>query len=275
MATAWPFLKAVYRRFSADEATVLAGYIAYASMLSGMPFLIFAVSVGAFVIGETGSEEAIAAMFKAVPRHVGQTIEPVLRQVLENRSGSIATISLLGTLWAASNGVEAIRTGLDRAYDVAESRGFLQRRIVALVFVLIGFVTFASLAILIVFAPLIFHLIELLSPVEIPGTALLIRYAAGGSLLIGFLWLMHRLLPSQNMAGYRLMPGVLISVVIWGLVASAMSVYLAFAPSYTLTYGTLAGVIVTLLFFYITAIAIIFGAEVNAELNARRTDAVD
>ena len=72
------------------------------------------------------------------------------------------------------------------------------------------------------------------------------------------------------MRGLNLWPGILASVVIWGAAATGLSIYLAFAPSYTVTYGTLAGVIVTLLFFYLTGVALIFGAEVNAVVNAKR-----
>jgi membrane protein len=71
----------------------------------------------------------------------------------------------------------------------------------------------------------------------------------------------------------RLWPGVLASVLIWSMAATGMSVYLAYAPSYAVTYGTLAGVIVTLLFFYLTGVALIFGAEVNAAINAARPGA--
>jgi membrane protein len=64
-----------------------------------------------------------------------------------------------------------------------------------------------------------------------------------------------------------LCPGILATAVIWGLAATGLSVYLAFAPSYTLTYGTLAGVILTLLFFYLTGVALLVGAHVNASVN--------
>lgn len=267
---ALPFLRAVHRRFTEDEGTVIAGYIAYAAMLAGMPFLIFAVSMGALLIGETGADEAVEALFASVPGHVAQTLEPVLRQVIGSRSGGIATVSLLGTIYAASNGVEAIRIALDRAYDVETTRKFLLRRLVAVIFVFLGFFTFALLAVLIIFAPLIFRLLDHYAGVDVPGAADLARYLIGAGVLLAFLWASHRLLPSRNMSGFRLLPGIVVSVLVWGLIASAMSVYLAFAPSYTLTYGALAGVIVTLLFFYLTAIAIILGCEVNAELNAER-----
>ena len=78
---------------------------------------------------------------------------------------------------------------------------------------------------------------------------------------------MHWILPARPMHTKRLWPGILVSLLIWIAAASALSVYVAFSPSYALTYGALAGVIVTLLFFYLSGLAIIFGAQVNAVLN--------
>ena len=71
------------------------------------------------------------------------------------------------------------------------------------------------------------------------------------------------------MRGMRLWPGVAASVIINSAAATGLSVYLAYVPSYTITYGALSGVIVTLLFFYLTGVALIFGAQVNAVVNAR------
>ncbi|MEM8793074.1 MAG: YihY/virulence factor BrkB family protein [Pseudomonadota bacterium] len=269
---AWPFLRAVYKRFTVDQGTVLAGYMAYAAMLAGMPFLIFATAMTGIMIGPSYSEEATRALFAAVPDHVAQTIQPVFEQVMGQRRGDIALISLLGTIWAASNGVESIRVGLDRAYDIKKSRNWFLRRIIAIGFVIVGFFTFTMLAFLIIFAPLIFVLAETYTNFEIPRAAGPIRWIVGGGVLILFFYLMHKILPSRNMRGMRVMPGILTSVVIWGIVATALSIYLKFAPSYQITYGTLAGVIVTLLFFYLTGISIIFGGEVNAELNKTKLD---
>ena len=261
------FLREVFRRYGADQTGVLAGYIAYAAMLSAFPFLIFAATLAGLVIGETYSAEAIDTLFEPVPDSVAGTLRPVLDEVLNQRHGGILTISAIGTIYGASNGIEAVRIGLDRAYDVDSPRNFLVNRLYSMGFVMLGFLVFGALAVLIIFAPLAFNLIETLTPFEIPSGTNLARYAAGAALLYGFFWLMHRALPARPMAGMRLLPGILLSMVIWVGLASAMSIYLAYAPSYAVTYGALSGVIVTLLFFYLTGVTIILGAQVNAVVN--------
>ena len=264
---AWRFALATVNRFNKDQGAVLAGYIAYASMLASFPFLIFTITLAGALIGARYSEEAVRVLFESVPQHVAQTLEPVLFEVIGEDRGGVLTLAALGTLYAASNGVEAIRTGLDRAYDVETPRNFVMNRLVAIGFVLIGFLVFGTLAVLIIFAPLAFRLIEDLTAVDIPASADIARYVIGGTLLYWFYWLMHRVLPARNMRRMTVWPGIFTSMLLWVLLATALSVYLAFSPDYAVTYGALSGVIVTLLFFYLTGVAIIFGAEVNAVVN--------
>jgi membrane protein len=78
---------------------------------------------------------------------------------------------------------------------------------------------------------------------------------------------MHRTLPGRRLGTAPIWPGVIVTTLLWVALAWAFSLYLSYTPSYTVTYGTLAGVIITLMFFYLTGATIIYGAEVNAALN--------
>ena len=261
------FLHRVTMRFIEDDGTVFGGHIAYSLMLAALPFLIFAVALAGFVVGEEGAEAAVAALFQGLPEHVARTLEPVLLDALGRRRGGVLTLSALATLWAASNGVEAIRLGLDPAYGVPRARHVALSRLIALAVVLGGMALFILVSALIVFAPLAFALVERRTGIRIPAEADLLRYGLGLAVLWLGLWAMHRVLPSRPMRNLVLWPGVLASVVIWSAAASALSLYLAWAPFYSVTYGTLAGVVVTLIFFHLTGVALIFGAEANAEVN--------
>ena len=273
LLVAWPVLWAAAKRFGADMGSVMAGNIAYSLMLAVVPFLIFATALTGFFVGAEASQIALNALFSAVPEHVAETLKPVLLEVIGERRGGLLTLSALATIWAASNGVEAVRIGLDRAYDVDDTRHVALNRLISIGVVLVGFAIFTVLSALIVFAPLVFILIEHWTSIVVPAEADVVRYVLGLTVLGVALWPMHRLLPSRSMRGLRLWPGILASVAIWGAAATGLSIYLAYAPSYTVTYGTLAGVIVTLLFFYLTGVALIFGAEVNAVVNADRLGA--
>lgn len=270
MGGAARFVAAVASRYSSHEGSVLAGNIAFSVMLSLLPFLIFATALAGFFVGPEGTTAALDAMFEALPEHVALTLKPVVLEVIGQRRGGVLTIAALGSIWAASNGVEAVRVALDRAYEGDIRRHFTLNRVFAIWIVIAAFLTFILLGALIVFAPLAFRLVESETGVVIPVAADVVRYVISAAVLAAFLWKVHRVLPSRRMRGMRLWPGIAATVIVMVLAGAAFSQYLAFAPSYTVTYGTMGGVIVTLLFFYMAGVALILGAEVNAVVNAKR-----
>lgn len=255
-----------YAHFDADSGWILSGYIAYAVLLALFPFMIFTAALASAAIGPDELTAGIDWLFRQAPQSVAEALAPVLTEVLGTDRGGLLTISAAGAIWAASNGVEAFRGAFDRAYESQKIRGFVMRRLVGLGFVILGSVTFATLGVAIVFAPLLLAAIDALTGISAPmGTAIL-RYAVGMGAFVAFLWAMHRFLPSRSQRGARLLPGIVSTLVIWMAGATAFSIYLSYAPSYSITYGGIAGVIITLLFFYLTGAAIIFGAEINAAL---------
>jgi membrane protein len=258
------------KRFGRHQQSVVAGHLAYSLMLSMLPFLIFATALTGTLVGDAETKAALDTMFEALPEHVARTLEPVVREVTSRPQGGILTIAALGTIWAASNGVEAVRIGLNRAYEDDIERHFVLSRLVSILVVILGFLTFVLLGVLIIFAPLAFRIAQDVMGVDVPRSADIARHIVGFGLLFGFLWVVHRLLPARKMKGFSLWPGILTSVLLWIIVASGLSFYLSNVQDYTITYGTLAGVIVTLLFLFLTGAVLMLGAEVNAAVNARR-----
>ncbi len=272
----WRIASSAYARFSRDDGDAMSGYIAYSAFLSIFPFAIFATALaGAFL--EPGSSTSLtSALFDLAPPHVAQTLMPVIESVTSGRGDTLITLSAVGALWVASNAVEAIRVAFDRAYGVRKPRGYLLRRAVALGFVVLAAITFGLLGFLIIGAPLMLILMEDFLGVRVPIGVGVLRYGFGLAIFAVFLFQLNLLLPSRRPPRRRLWPGIIVSMILWTLGATAFSVYLAFAPSYSVTYGTFAGVIVTLLFFYLTGAAILLGAQVNATLLAfRRPTAQD
>jgi len=265
--------RAVGQGFARAHGSVLAGHFAYLAMLAFFPFLIFATALTGFVIGPEGAAAALDEIFEPVPDHVRQTLEPVIVNVIGERRSGLLTLSGLGALWAASSGVDAVRIGFDGAYGVDARRRYDVNRLYLFAVVILGTVCFMALAALIILAPLVFALMERFLGVSVPVLADWLRQGLGLVILYALIWTLHRVLPSRPMGGMVLWPGILASALIWGAAATGLSVWLAFAPSYTLTYGTLAGVILTLLFFYLTGLALLLGAHVNAAVNGLDGDA--
>jgi membrane protein len=266
----WRLTRSVLARFERHDGGAMAGYIAYASFLAIFPFAIFATALAGMIIGRDETGDIQRALFDLAPAHIAQTLSPVIRGVTDGARDGLLTVSGLGALWAASNAVEALRVAFDRAYQVRRPRGFLSRRARGLGFVVLATATFTLLGLLVIVAPLAIALVERYLEVPIPMGLALARHALGLAVLLFFLFQINLLLPSQRPPRRRLWPGICVSAALWTLGAVGFSIYLAHAPSYTVTYGAFAGVIVTLLFFYLTGAAIIIGAEVNAALMAFR-----
>ena len=263
----WPFLLAVGNRFYEDEGWVLSGHLAFSGMMALIPFLIFATALTGYVIGPEGGQSVLAQLFLTVPDYVARTLEPVVVEVSSKSRGGLLTVSAFGAMWAASNGVEALRVGFDRAYDVEAYRHIAWSWLISIGVVLVGFLLFILLAVLFIAAPILFALIEAWSGTNIPREADLIRYGIGFSVLALSLWGTHWILPSRRMRGLKLWPGIVASLALWSAAASLFSLYLSYTPYYTVTYGTLAGVVIALLFMYFSGAIIILGAEINAIVN--------
>lgn len=267
----YPTLRDAYRRFDRNDGLAMAGYVAFSVLLAVFPFLIFAVSLAGELIGADRSQAAVDALFRFLPEHVALTLEPVLLEVIQDRGQSIWTFSFLAAIWIASNAFEAMRTAFDRAYMVYETRSFLLRRLIAVGFVFVGAAVSVILGASIILMPLLVRTAEDILQMNLPHGTSMVSFLMGLMVFIAFLAAMHRFLPGKSMRGEVVWPGVLVSLVLWVGAALGFSYYLRFAPSYTVTYGALSGVVITLLFFYLSGVAVIFGAEVNASIAARAT----
>lgn len=272
----WRIAKSATTRYWSHDGDALAGYVAYSAFLAVFPFAIFATAMVGSTIGVEEQERMTAGLFEIAPDHIAQTLEPVIRSVVEGQSGRLIGASALIALVVASQAVEATRVAFDRAYGATTLRSFVTRRIVALLFVVLSTFTFALLGLMIVVAPLALLLAEEFLGFRQPWGLTAVRYVIALGALWLFLLKLNLLLPSRRPPRRRLLPGVGVSTVLLALGAWGLSTYLSYAPSYSITYGAFAGVIVTLLFFYVAGAAIIYGAEVNAVLmrfrQPRRSD---
>ena len=266
--TAWlkiPY-RAAWRLVMQDEGLELSGYIAFTAFFSLFPFVIFLAALAGFLGDRETADDFIAAMFGFMPDDVAGTLAPAVREVIGARQGGLLTIGILTTLWFASNGIEALRAGLNRAYGVSEQRAMWWLRLQSIAFVVAGGLIVFFLSLAVILGPLIWRV---LGPVvdDFLGTELVfftVRYLVAVLLLWGALMLLHRWLPNTKQAYLRVLPGVCATAVLWLAGASLFSWYIGHLADYSAFYGSLGGVAITLMFFYITAIIFIFGAEVNA-----------
>ena len=261
-------LIAAYNAMSDHGGFELAGHLSFTIILSIFPFLIFLAAVFG-IFGDADTVQTIVAfLFEFAPDQVAVTLADPLYEMMRSRRGDLLTVGILGALWAASSGFEALRSVFNRAYGTPSHKSFLRRRAesAALVIILAAVLLVASTAI--VLGPLVWDLLERVFRFELGSELVwdLARYGAAAILLFAFLIVMHRVLPDSPMSWHRLMPGVTFTLVAWLIISTGLSLYLASLGDYEATYGTLGGVVVSLLYFYGSALAVIYGAELNNAL---------
>jgi membrane protein len=261
---AWIVVSDALGHFNADDGWAMASHVALSSLMALFPFLIF-VAAFAGAIGEAALANRVAEIvFNAWPEEVAGPITAEVRRVLAPVHGSLLTISALVALFLASNGVEAVRTALNRAYRVVDRRSIFVLRAQSLGFVLLGTIVFLMLAGLAVAAAAL--------PMTPPFNNLFGAFgvAVTSVLVVSALAAAHLWLPAGRPPWQRLWPGIATTLVTWLLAAWVFAYYLRSFANYAATYAGLAGVVTAMFFLYVVAVLMIFGAEFNAALGRLR-----
>ncbi|WP_082475612.1 MULTISPECIES: YihY/virulence factor BrkB family protein [unclassified Rhizobium] len=265
---AWKVTFDALWHFSDDDGWAMASHVALSSLLAIFPFLIFGTALGSFLGADQFATTAVHLIFDTWPPSIAKPIADEIVQVLTTPRGGLLTVSVLAAAYFASNGVEALRISLNRAYRVAESRPWYVTRIASLGFVLAGVVILAFVSLLLVAVPLALRyadrwlpwLDELLSMVDNWGLALALLILTGG-LIVSHLWL-----PDGRRKIMDVLPGIVITLVAWTIGAVGFASYLSNFANYASTYAGLASIMIVLVFLYMLGAIFIIGAEINAAI---------
>ncbi len=266
----WSVIKGAIVHFNDDDGWAMASHVALSTLLALFPFLIFATSLASFVGANAFADTAVHIIFDTWPKSIA---EPISQQVLAvltvNRSG-LLTVSVLIAAFFASNGVEALRVSLNRAYRVHDGRSIFYKRAQSLGFVLIATIILMVISFLLVLAPLLTQLALKWLPRSADIISHLDNWRVVAAIAVLFFGLMvcHRWLPSGHRSFRAIVPGVLVTMVLWMVGASLFSLYLQSFSTYVATYAGLASIMIALIFLYIIAAIFILGAELNASILA-------
>ena len=252
-----------------NDGFIHAGNLAYLALLTLFPFVIVAAAVARLFGQSEGGMETVVALLQTMPPDVAAVLEKPINDVLAARSGTLLWVGALIGLWTTGSFIETIRDIIRRAYGVTYSRPFWEYRLSS-VGIIIGSVMLALIA----FALSIFlsgiqeFAVKLIPGAdEIVGLFTLMRVAPA-LILFGSLFLLFYTLTPKRYRGpnCRKWPGALF-VTIWWLATTALLPWvLTSLGSYDLTYGSLAGVMIALIFFFIIGLGVVIGAELNAAL---------
>ncbi len=248
-----------------------AGYLAFLSMLALFPFLVFLVTLTGLV-GQSGTGvRFVSLLFDTLPPHLVDALRPRVQEILTGPPQGLLTLAILGAIWTSSSAVEGYRTILNRAYHVRNVPRYWVRRLASIGQLLIFSVLILTLILILVVAPVAMQHLPLvtLGPQGIDLSVLMHVLGSVGVRLATFLLLVvmsanvYYILPNTRLSYRSTLPGATLTALGWMGAAGLFSAYLSGVNRINLIYGSLGGVIAALLFFYVTNLIFIYGAELN------------
>ena len=262
-----------FRRLFADEAVPLAGNIAFRTLFSIFPFLIFLTALAGFFGTEDQAKAAVDFLLGVAPETLVKPLAGEITSILTVPRADLLSLAALLTIWSAMAGVDSVRVGLNRAYDLKDTRPGWFIYLIDILFVVAAAAIFLAFSILIVLLPLALrfaasHGIETaaqftsLQQMRIPLSLLLIFLGVLAS---------HLTLPARRLPLRRILPGVLLTVVVWGVLALGFSWWVLEFNSFTSTYASLSGLFAAMFFLYLAALVLILGGEVNRVIDLLST----
>ncbi len=268
----WHGWKAVIHRTAreiiSDRVSLVAAGCAFYATLALFPAISMLIFLYGLVFDPVTVEPQLQIMRELLPPSAFQLISDRVHQLVTQRQGTLGlglVISTLITLWSSATGTKSLIAALNMAYEEQEKRGFLQFQLTALGMTLCGMVG-ASLAIaILVFLPAV------ISFFGIFGNATGLVRIAGTGVLVVFvmisLSLLYRFGPCRRAAKWHwITPGSLLATVLWVAISVLFSLYVGHIATYDVTYGPLGAVVGVMMWFYVSAYAVLLGAELNSEL---------
>ncbi len=260
------------RDFREDDVLGLSAELAYRWLLAVFPLAIMIAALSGLAAQalnvQDPADQLITAAGQSLPPEAAATIRPQLERILQGHDGALLSLGLLLTVYAASSGMRALIKGLNRAYDVSETRPLWRQVTVALALTLL-----LGVAVVVSFVVLVSGQVaasQLAAAVGLQEAAAWLFELAPFPLAIAALGFAAAFLywaaPARRLGWRWVLPGVLLFVPGWIAATVGFSIYVANFGSYGDTYGALGGIIVLLVWFYITALILLLGGELNAVL---------
>lgn len=259
----WQVLVRAARRSAEDRVPLVGAGVAFFAFLALFPTLIAAVLLYGLVADPSDVDRHVANVAAVLPSSAAELVTDQMRELVAEDVQGLGigfAVSIVTALWSASIGVANLITAVNMAYDETERVGFLKRRGMALVFTVGAIVTFTVLVGLVAVVPFAIDTEEI--PPVVVGTVRWITLALVSAVVLAVI---YRYAPERRDARTSWVSvGAVVATAIWVLTSLGFSLYVQLG-SYAATYGAIAGVVVMLLWMWLTSMAVLFGAELNAE----------
>lgn len=264
------FFKGLLKRLDRDDVFGLSAQLAYFFLLSLFPFLIFLVTLIGYL---PLSDQAVLGMIKQyAPQQTYDLIDTNLNDIMNTQRGGLLSFGAIATIWSASNGINAVISAFNRAYEVTESRSFLKSRLMA-IFLTIAMIFVIVIALLLpVFGKALgqffFSLFGLSTGFLTVWNAL--RWVISFFVMMIVFLALYFIAPNRRLTLKEVIYGAGFATLGWQLVSLAFSYYVDKVGNFSATYGSIGSIIVLMTWFYLSALIILIGGEINAIIKSKK-----
>lgn len=266
------FLRQLLYRMEDDSVTAIGAQLSYYIILSIFPFLIFLLNILSFT--PIAREDVLHSIITILPLDTQKIISTLLIETINTSSEALLSIGAISGIWAASKGIMALIRVLNKAYDVDETRSYLELRILAIFFTLALLVLLTIVLLTLVFGEVLAN--RLFDFLGITENFIIFwqyfRVIISLCFMIFIFSLLYRFSPSirnsEKISFRHSLPGAVFTSIGWIFTSAIFSYYVNNFGNYSKTYGSLGGVMVLLIWLYMSSIIIIMGGEVNATLKS-------
>ncbi|MGI6453710.1 MAG: YihY/virulence factor BrkB family protein [Syntrophomonadaceae bacterium] len=259
----------LYRRFYQDEVTALAAQLTYYLVLAFFPFLIFLLTLLSYTT--IASEVLLNNLAWLLPANNYALVRGIINETVAVRSQGLLSFGMIIALWAASNGMNAVIRGINKAYNQEETRPFWQVRLISiLATIFLALVFIFSLALL-VFGQLLGEVLSTYLGVSLLFVQIwsVMRYVTSLGIMILVFALVYWLTPNRRLRFSQVLPGSICTTLGWIIISYGFSYYVNGFANYSIMYGSLGGIIIFLIWLYINSIMLLLGGEINAVLASK------
>jgi membrane protein len=256
--------KSLLAELKEDRATGLAAQQAYYYMLALFPMLILLIAVVPYL--NIDPQKAIDVVNKLLPSESAQLLRDNVVKLVSERNGGLLTFGIIGTIWSASNGMNAFMKAMNIAFDVKETRSFVKARLVSILLTIGLILAFIVALILPVFGKVLLDSIQSFIHIPEPFEIVfrIVRWIIAFVIMVAVIAGLYRIAPNKHYPFKHVIPGAVFATVVWQLISLGFSFYVSNFGNYSATYGSLGGVIVLMLWLFLTGLALVLGGEINA-----------
>ncbi len=260
----------VWKEFQDDEISGRGAQLAYYFLLALFPALLFLTALMGLFPVNTSTSTLLQYAERVLPADALGILQRYLDNVVKGSSGDILSLGILGALWASSSGMTAIMDALNVAYDAVETRPFWKVRLVGILLT-IGLAGFVILSVTLVVSggQIAEWLAQFLGLGVLFETAWkILQWPAALAMMLFAMAVTYYVCPDVEQHWRWVTPGAVFAVALWLIVSLAFKLYVTHFGDYNAAYGSIGGVIVLLLWLYLSGVVILLGGEINAEIEA-------